>query len=128
MKRIAVIDDLCGYGKCSLGISIPILSAAKLDVCNIPTSLFSHHTALPNFSILDTGDIFDDYITKLRELNVKFDAIYTANFIDKKQIYSSMQFIADNEDAKIFVDPVLGDFGRLYNGKNESIIPHLKKL
>ena len=44
IPRIAAVHDLCGYGKCSLGVAIPVLSAAGCDVCPVPTSLFSAHT------------------------------------------------------------------------------------
>ena len=44
IPRICAVHDLCGYGKCSLGVAIPVLSAAGLDVCPLPTSLFSAHT------------------------------------------------------------------------------------
>ena len=40
IPRIAAIHDLCGYGKCSLGVAIPVLSAAGCDVCPVPTGLF----------------------------------------------------------------------------------------
>ena len=52
LPRIAAVHDLCGYGKCSLGVAIPVLSAAGCDVCPVPTSLFSSHTRFPVFSLL----------------------------------------------------------------------------
>lgn len=45
IPRIAAVHDLCGYGKCSLGVAIPVLSAAGCDVRPVPTGLFSSHTA-----------------------------------------------------------------------------------
>ena len=36
-------------GKCSLGVAIPVLSAAGCDVCPVPTGLFSSHTAFPGW-------------------------------------------------------------------------------
>ena len=32
IPRVAAVHDLCGYGKCSLGVAIPVLSAAGCDV------------------------------------------------------------------------------------------------
>ena len=40
IPRVAAVHDLCGYGKCSLGVAIPVLSAAGCDVCPVPTGLF----------------------------------------------------------------------------------------
>ena len=54
LPRVAAVHDLCGYGKCSLGIAIPVLSAAGIDVCPVPTSLFSAHTRFPKFYMHDT--------------------------------------------------------------------------
>ena len=39
IPRVAAVHDLCGYGKCSLGVAIPVLSAAGADVCPVPTGL-----------------------------------------------------------------------------------------
>ena len=60
IPRIAAVHDLCGYGKCSLGVAIPVLSAAGCDVCPVPTGLFSSHTAFPGWYMHDTTDILDD--------------------------------------------------------------------
>ena len=49
IPRVAAVHDLCGYGKCSLGVAIPVLSAAGCDVCPVPTGLFSSHTAFPGW-------------------------------------------------------------------------------
>ena len=54
IPRIAAVHDLCGYGKCSLGVAIPVLSAAGCDVCPVPTGLFSSHTAFPGWYMHDT--------------------------------------------------------------------------
>ena len=60
IPRIAAVHDLCGYGKCSLGVAIPVLSAAGCDVCPVPTSLFSAHTKFPTFYMHDTTNMLED--------------------------------------------------------------------
>ena len=35
IPRVAAVHDMCGYGKCSLGVAIPVLSAAGCDVCPV---------------------------------------------------------------------------------------------
>ena len=32
-KRVAAIHDLSGFGKCSLTVALPILSAAGIEAC-----------------------------------------------------------------------------------------------
>lgn len=128
IKKCAVIDDICGYGKCSLGVSIPILSAAGIEVSNIPTANFNYHTAINGFSYIDTGDFCHEYVDQWRKNNIKFDAIYTGDFINKSQVYAAIQLAADNKNAYKFVDPVLGDFGNFYHNNGRQILPHIKKL
>ena len=36
-KRVAAIHDLSGFGKCSLTVALPILSAAGIEACAMPT-------------------------------------------------------------------------------------------
>ena len=54
LPRVAAVHDLCGYGKCSLGVAIPVLSAAGIDVCpRAHVALLGTH-ALPPSSTCTT--------------------------------------------------------------------------
>ena len=75
IPRIAAVHDLCGYGKCSLGVAIPVLSAAGCDVCPVPTGLFSSHTAFPGWYMHDTTNILTDYLAAWEGIGVDIDAI-----------------------------------------------------
>jgi len=77
IPRVAAVHDLCGYGKCSLGVAIPVLSAAGCDVCPVPTGLFSSHTAFPGWYMHDTTDILRDYLAAWRGIDVQIDAVYS---------------------------------------------------
>ena len=77
IPRVAAVHDLCGYGKCSLGVAIPVLSAAGCDVCPVPTSLFSAHTRFPTFYMHDTTDMLTGYLDAWVEENIVLDAIYS---------------------------------------------------
>ena len=57
-KKIAVINDLSGYGRCSLTVAIPVLSAMGHQCCTIPTAILSNHTEFPVY-------FFDDYTEKM---------------------------------------------------------------
>lgn len=39
-KKIAMINDIAGYGRCSTTVSLPIISAMGVQVCPVPTSVF----------------------------------------------------------------------------------------
>lgn len=62
LKRVAVIDDIVSFGKCSLNIALPVLSASNCEVYPAITSVFSAHTPIENFTKLQTKQIFDDSI------------------------------------------------------------------
>ena len=79
IPRIAAVHDLCGYGKCSLGIAIPVLSAAGCDVCPVPTGLFSSHTAFPGWYMHDTTGIMADYLEAWKGIDVEIDEIGRAH-------------------------------------------------
>ena len=71
IPRVAAVHDLCGYGKCSLGVAIPVLSAAGCDVCPVPTGLFSSHTAFPGWYMHDTTEILADYLNAWKGIGVE---------------------------------------------------------
>ena len=57
-KKIAVINDFSGFGRCSLAVALPVISALKVQCCPVPTSIFSNHTGFPSY-------FFDDYTEKM---------------------------------------------------------------
>ena len=61
-KKIAVINDFCGFGKCSIAVSLPIISAMKIQCCPLPTSLFSNHTGFESFYFNDYTENMQKYI------------------------------------------------------------------
>ena len=76
-KKIAVINDIAGYGRCALTVALPIISAMGLQCCPVPTSIFSNNTGYPTFFFDDYTDRMPAYIAKWKELNFSFDGILT---------------------------------------------------
>ena len=76
IPRVAAVHDLCGYGKCSLGVAIPVLSAAGCDVCPVPTGLFSSHTAFPGWYMHDTTSMLKDYLAAWKNIGVELSLIH----------------------------------------------------
>ena len=55
--RVAAIHDMSGFGRCSLTVAIPILSAMGLQCCPLPTAFLSTHTGgFEGFTFLDMTD------------------------------------------------------------------------
>ncbi len=114
IPRIAAVHDLCGYGKCSLGVAIPVLSAAGCDVCPVPTGLFSSHTAFPGWYMHDTTDILRDYLNAWRGIDVQIDAVYSGFLGAPEQVDVIKSLYQEFPDAIKMVDPVMADHGKVY--------------
>lgn len=114
IPRVAAIHDLCGYGKCSLGVAIPVLSAAGCDVCPVPTGLFSSHTAFPGWYMHDTTDILSDYLAAWAGIGVDLDAVYSGFLGAPEQVDIIHQVWETYPNALRVVDPVMADHGKVY--------------
>ncbi|MBQ9021398.1 MAG: bifunctional hydroxymethylpyrimidine kinase/phosphomethylpyrimidine kinase [Eggerthellaceae bacterium] len=114
IPRIAAVHDLCGYGKCSLGVAIPVLSAAGCDVCPVPTGLFSSHTAFPGWYMHDTTAILPDYLDAWSGIGVDIDAVYSGFLGAPEQVDIIRSIYESYPDALRVVDPVMADHGKVY--------------
>lgn len=114
IPRIAAVHDLCGYGKCSLGVAIPVLSAAGCDVCPVPTGLFSSHTAFPTFYMHDTTDMLTPYLDAWRDVNIDIDGVYSGFLGAPEQVDSIKRLYREYPKALRLVDPVMADHGKVY--------------
>jgi len=129
-KKIAVINDFCGFGRCSLSVSLPIISAMRIQCCPLPTAIFSCHTGFPSFHATDyTGDM-EAYIAEWKKLNLRFNGILTGFLASPAQIsivHGFLQHFKD-EDTVTVVDPVMGDYGSLYPTYSESLAKAMSSL
>ena len=107
-KKIAMINDIAGYGRCSATESIPIISAMKVQVCPVPTSLFSNHTGFPVHFMHDCTPYMRDYLAKWKELGFRFDGIYCGFLGSAEQIGIVQEFLAGWPDVPFILDPVVG--------------------
>lgn len=114
IPRIAAVHDLCGYGKCSLGVAIPVLSAAGCDVCPVPTSLFSAHTRFPQWYMHDTTDMLTPYLDAWQQEGIELDAIYSGFLGAAEQVDAIQRLYREYPNALRVVDPVMGDNGEKY--------------
>ncbi len=114
IPRVAAVHDLCGYGKCSLGVAIPVLSAAGVDVCPVPTGLFSSHTAFPGWYMHDTTGILADYLAAWKGIDVEIDAVYSGFLGAPEQVDIIRDIYATYPHALRVVDPVMADHGQVY--------------
>ncbi len=129
-KKIAVINDFTGFGRCSLAVSIPIISAMKIQCCPLPTSVFSNHTGFDSFFFDDYTDKMEQYIEQWKKLDLRFSGICTGFMGSKGQIRIVSDFIEQfaDENTVVVIDPVMGDYGRAYPTYTDELCSEMKKL
>ncbi len=118
-KRVAAIHDISCFGKCSLTVALPLISAAGIETAVIPTAVLSTHTG--GFTGYTFRDLTDDILPVARhwkQSGVSADAVYTGYLGSKKQveIVISAAELIKKSDSLILVDPVMADNGSLYGG------------
>lgn len=128
VPRVAAVHDLCGYGKCSLGVAIPVLSCAGIDVCSLPTSLFSATTRFPTFYKHDTTDMLADYLDAWQAVNIDLDGVYSGFLGSAKQVNTIKRLYEDYPKALRIVDPVMGDDGTKYPTYTEEMCEATRSL
>lgn len=116
-KRIAAIHDISCFGRCSLTVALPIISAAGIETSVIPTAVLSTHTG--GFTDFTYRDLTDDILPiadHWQSLGLTFDAIYTG-FLGS---FAQLDIVSEIFDRfghagnMILVDPVMADNGALY--------------
>lgn len=131
MKRIITIQDISCVGRCSLTVALPIISAAGVETCVLPTAVLSTHTAFPKFTFHDLTDEIQPISDTFSELNLGFDAIYTGYLGSFKQLELVESFIdrfGGDGKATVFIDPVMADNGVLYKGFTQEFADRMAKL
>lgn len=129
-KKIAMINDLSGYGRCSLTVAIPILAAMRIQCCPIPTAILSNHTAFPTYFFDDYTDKMEAFAEKWLELGLSFDGIATGFLGSLRQIDIVLDLVEQlkGEHTSVIVDPVMGDDGVPYATYTEAMCEEMKRL
>ena len=129
-KKIALINDYTGFGRCSVAVQLPIISMLKVQCCALPTSIFSDHTGFESFFYTDYTDNMQAYIEEWKKLQLHFKGICTGFLGSAQQIQIVSQFIRDfkKEDTITVIDPVMGDYGKEYPTYTEEMCSQMIEL
>jgi pyridoxine kinase len=129
-KKIALINDVTGFGRCSIAVMAPIVSAMKIQAVTIPTAVLSAHTQFPEYYFDDYTSKMRDYIQTYKDLNLSFDAIASGFLGSEEQVDIVIDFFKTFKKNGTFtlVDPVMGDYGRLYETYTPSLCEKMKAL
>ncbi|MBR6941727.1 MAG: pyridoxamine kinase [Fibrobacter sp.] len=129
-KKIALINDVTGFGRCSIAVMAPIVSAMKIQAVTVPTAILSAHTQFPEYYFDDYTSKMRDYIQTYKDLNLNFDAIASGFLGSEEQVDIVIDFFKTFKKNGTFalVDPVMGDYGRLYETYTPSLCEKMKAL
>lgn len=130
MKKIAIINDISGYGRCSISVIQPIVSHLGVQGCPLPTAIFSNHTGFPSFYRKDFTGEMRAYIAEWEKLGLEFDGIMTGFLGSARQIGIVEDFIKHfrTPRTKVIIDPVMGDNGHMYPTYTPLLCRDMKRL
>ncbi len=116
MKRIAVIGDISGFGRCSLTASIPVISSLGIECCPFPTAVLSAQTGYSSYHFIDLTSEFTAYENEWEKLGYSFDGILTGYIASPLQADLIASFIKKfkTDSTVLLVDPVMADDGKIY--------------
>lgn len=128
--QILLINDMAGYGKVALSVMIPVLSHLKFETFNLPTALVSNTLDYGQFDILDTTEYMENTLLVWKKLMFSFDAICTGFIVSKRQSCLVYEYCKEQQKSgiSIFVDPIMGDDGKRYNGVTDQAVTYMKRL
>lgn len=152
-KKIAVINDLSGFGRCSLTAAIPVISVMGVQPCPLPTAVLSAQTGYPSYYCDDYTDKMECFRQEWEKMGVSFDGIYTGYVASEEQIAHIFRFLdtfykketnltetasctgdsmpwGREEERRPFllVDPVLGDEGKVYKVFTPKLLTQMQRL
>ena len=128
---VAAIHDMSGFGRCSLTVAIPVLSAMGIQCCPLPTAFLSTHTGgFENFTFLDMTDEMPKVAAHWKSLGLQFRAVYSGFLGSERQIGIVEDFIRDfrRADSVVVVDPVMGDHGAVYQTYTPAMCAGMARL
>ncbi len=130
MKRIVTVQDISCIGKCSLTVALPIISAMGVETAVVPTAVLSTHTAFKGFTFRDLTSDIKPIADHWKQEELGFDAIYTGYLGSFEQLELVSEFFDDfgTSDNMIIVDPVMGDYGKLYPGFTQEFADKMAEL
>jgi pyridoxine kinase len=115
--RVAAIHDLSGFGRCSMTVVSPVLSAMGVQCCPILTAYLSTHTGgFEGYVSVDLTEQMEGTIAHWRRLCLTFDGVYVGFMASPRQIELSALAMdtLKRQGGVAVADPVMGDHGRRY--------------
>lgn len=129
-KKIAIINDISGFGRCSAAVSLPVISHMKVQGCILPTAVFSNHTGFPSYVYEDYTKQMPRFVEEWKKLGLRFEGIASGFLGSVAQIRIVGDFIRQFRDGrtKVIIDPVMGENGKAYATYTAEMCDRMKHL
>lgn len=129
-KRIAVVNDLSGFGRCSLTAAISVIAAMGVQPCPLPTAVLSAQTGYPSYFYDDYTDKMTEIQREWKKMSVRFDGIYMGFMSGCRQIGKAIDFLETfyGSDTFLLVDPIMGDNGERFSMFSAEFQQDMKRL
>ena len=131
LQRVAAIHDISGFGKCSMTVVLPILSAAGIEVVCMPTAVLSTHTGgFEGFTYRDLTEDLPAITEHWKSLDLHFSSIYSGFLGSPEQVGIVSNFIDtfNSDNTLVYVDPVMADEGELYSVFDDHMVDKMREL
>ena len=130
MKKIAVIQDLSGLGKCSLTAAIPVISVMGVQAVPLPTAVLSNQTGYPSYYCDDYTEHMEQIMREWEKRKFSPDGIYTGFLADEDQVDKILDFLRRfcGVNTMVLVDPVMGDNGSAFGIYTEKLREKMIRL
>ena len=130
MKRVAVVQDLAGFGRCSLTAALPVLSALGVQACPLPTAILSNQTGYASYFLDDYTDRMGAYISHWQQNGAAFDGIYTGFLLNAQQLDIVLHFLDAFQTPATctLVDPIMGDNGYIFPLFSHGLAEQMRRL
>lgn len=130
MKKLAVINDLSGLGKCSLTAAIPVISVLGVQAVPLPTAVLSNQTGYDSYYVDDYTDRMEAIMEEWEKRGFSPDGIYTGFLAGEEQGDRILSFFRRfrKRETLVLVDPVMGDGGAVFKIYSQGLLSRMQEL
>lgn len=130
MKRVALINDLSGFGRCSLTAAIPVISTLGVQAVPLPTAVLSAQTGFGDYACRDLTPELTSFAEKWGAMGAHFDGIYSGYLANTAQLSCVKDFLTrfHSADTLYLADPVMGDLGQRFPMFRDDFLEGMREL
>lgn len=130
MKQILLINDVVGHSHVGMVAMLPILTYMGHATYNLPTALVSNTLDYGDFNVMETTEYMRGTLPAWQRLGFRFDSACTGLMFSEEQAKLVYNYCSQlhNVGTTIFVDPIMGDGGHLYNGMSNRQVELMREM